>query len=365
MTCRVCATPTIEWLDLGKQPLANALRKPSAPYPDTYPLVVARCPACGLSQLTTVLSPTTLYTGYPYRSGVSTTFRAHCKRLVEVVGGYLHPGKWLDIGANDGTLLVAAEAAGWDVVGIDPSPQHEDVWRGTFPAFGLVGPFHAITALNVLGHVDEVHAFVGEVARLLAPDGVFVVEVPYLLDLLTGIAFDTIYHEHLSYWTITSLRRLLAAHDLHIINLEYLPIHGGSVRVVAMKARASAEDDPSETQLLTPAPYERFHTRLDERIRRWWDTYTERHTWGAFGAAAKGTVFCTVVGLGPSYLRYVVDETPAKQGLITPYNVPVVPLQTLLDEPVEKLLVLPWNFEDEITEKVRAAGYEGRVETAR
>lgn len=350
MKCRVCSAPTTEWLDLGMQPLANELHAYANASVETFPLQVERCPQCGLSQLSTVVSPERLFeVNYPYRSGVSRTWMAHLRELLISI----QPGSLLDIGANDGSLVNLARSFDMPAFGIDPAPQGLGVMKGSFPrdtAGFTSDSFRTITALNVLGHVDDVHAFVAEVARLLAPNGTFIIEVPYLGSLMYNTAFDTIYHEHLSYWSGTALWRLLDDHGMGVTAWELMPdIHGGSIRVRASKGRASVSG-PFDLGLLQPEIYAAFRESVKERIDYFWQQYREGGRWAAFGAAAKGSVFCTAAGIGPDQLRYVVDETPAKQGKFTPYNVRILPLHALYADPVDKLLCLPWNFRTEILE---------------
>lgn len=363
MRCRVCRTPTIPWLDLGKQPLANGFWQ-DAP-PPAFPLEVERCPSCALSQLSVIVDPELLYTNYVYQSGVSNTFRKHCGDLAAQLSAWVGVGtrgRVLDIASNDGTLLESLGYFGFIPVGVEPCRTLAEqsgypVTVGFFPDAAKEYPdgyFQYITALNVLGHVNDVHAFVEEAVRLLAPGGSWVVEVPWVRSLLRDGAFDTIYHEHLSYWSLTALNRLAERHGLWPTSTTFHPIHGGTVRVRFQKT------DPKyqpwgEDELFHDATYKRFETTMNKRVKDFWNLYEgSSGTWAAFGAAAKGTVFATKVGLGPKQLSYVVDETPAKQGLKTPYNVRVVPLATFTTRPVDHCLILPWNFAEEIRPKIPA-----------
>jgi SAM-dependent methyltransferase len=356
----VCQTPTIPWLNLGVQPLANGFYRDPTEL-RYYPLVVVRCPACALSQLTEVVPPEVLYTNYVYRSGVSVTFNQHCAELAaEISAMFPHKGQALDIASNDGTLVDKLARYGFAAIGVDPSQNLVDVahawgrkaWCGYFPEATDNWPSgitQVITSLNVLGHVADVHAFAAEVARLLTGDGVWVVEVPWVRELLRGAEFDTIYHEHLSYWSLSALRRLGAAHGMGVIRIHFQPIHGGSVRVYFRKG-ATSIPEWAEDSLLDPATYDSFKIRMDRRVARFWRQYRGMEgSWAGYGAAAKGTVFAEVAGIGPDHLAFVVDETPEKQGLFTPYGVPVVPPRTAM---TDNVLIFPWNFETEIRAKL-------------
>jgi SAM-dependent methyltransferase len=348
--CRACHATTLPWLDLGKVPLANALDSSMS-----HPLAVERCRTCGTSQLIETLPPETLFTAsYPYASGVSASFTQHCRKLAARLSASYPAGRLLDIGCNDGTLLDAAADRGMRVIGVDPASANATL-PGAFPAATAgLERIDVITALNVLGHVPDPHAFVAEVARLLTPDGVFVLEVPYVRPLLEHGAFDTIYHEHMTYWSLAGLNAVLWAHNLGVVDLTPLPnLHGGSVRLTAMRNRVGV-DWPDEIDLRASYLYDRFRVKQTERVQKLWDAFAATSgRIAAFGASAKGAIFAHVAGVGPSTLSYVVDETPGKQGHTTPYGVKIGPLDWLRQEPAEAVWVTPWNFEAEIRHKLQ------------
>lgn len=362
--CRACFAKTYEWLDLGRVPLVNALPFPTEPLPRAYPLRVARCPACGTSQLVDLVDPRELFTAaYPYQSGVSATWVQHCRALARLIAAEYPGGLVLDIGSNDGTMLAAGRDALLRMRGVDPASTAADV-QAFFPRATqhyMRETFDVILAQNVLGHVADPHGFVGEVQRLLKPDGRFIVEVPYVGDLLSRGAFDTVYHEHVMYWTVGGLRAVFDAFNLTIVDVERLDLHGGSIRVTAMLGRGSEAVDPlDEAALKTPYVYDRFRKTMERRVAALWDAFAGTSgTIAAFGASAKGAVFAHAAGLGPANLAYVVDETPAKQGKHTSYGVPIRPLSALSAEPAELIWITPWNFERDIRKKI--APYGGKA----
>lgn len=373
MVCRVCATPTTHWLNLGVQPLANGFYTETPP--PKYPLSVERCPSCFLSQLTVTVPPAILYENYTYRSGLSHEFSKYCGDIT-VAGavwtrnpqlGGKHPvnARWLDIASNDGTLLRHAVYTGFAAQGIEPAAGLAAVANaeglsttvGFFPDVTKdwePAQFGIISSLNVLGHVADVHAFAAEVERLLTPTGSWVVSVPWVLDLVKGGEFDTIYHEHLSYWSLRALDTLARAHGMKVTYANWYPIHGGSL-LVRIRRQNPARDFVmwNEDALADPLTYADFRKQMETRVNKVRNALSSLHgRWAGYGAAAKGTVFAHVAGLNANHLAFVVDETPEKQGKKTPYGVPVVPLAEDTFDGISNVLVFPWNVLDEIKVKV-------------
>lgn len=364
MECRVCQSATIPWLNLGTQPLANGFYSPHEKPPPKYPLQVLRCPKCGLSQLSVVVPPASLYENYSYRSEVSTGFQRHCRDIGALASNWnKSKGRWLDIASNDGTLINHVGYFGFEAQGVEPAKnlaayansQGRSTTVGFFPAATKnfdAGQFAVISSVNVLGHVADVHAFAAEVERLLAPDGSWVVEVPWVRELLDKGEFDTIYHEHLSYWSLRALDTLARAHGMCVSFAEFHPIHGGSL-LVRIRRGTPNFTMWDESRLFSQQTYYDFQRKMQARLSTFVEKYNAlRGKWAGFGAAAKGTVFACAAGINENHLRFVVDETPEKQGKLTPYGVPIVGLNEDTFLGITNLLVFPWNHLEEIKAKL-------------
>ena len=368
-------------LSLGSMPLANAyLRPEDAARPEPrYPLDLVRCPACALVQITEVVPPEILFRDYLYLSSYSTTMLAHAEALVrrliverELDGQSLA----VEVASNDGYLLQHYVRAGVPVLGIEPARNVAEIAvreRGvrTLPEFfgaDLARELRArgeaadvLHANNVLAHVADLNGFVEGFRVLLKDDGVIVSESPYLERFLAKVEFDTIYHEHLYYYSLTALSRLFRRHGLVIEDCEHLPIHGGSLRVF-VRHQAVAVEGPRVRALLeeeaswgvdTAAPYARFAGQVEVikadlgRVVR--DLRARGERVAAYGAAAKGTVLLNATGLGPEDLAFVCDKNPLKQGRLMPgVHIPIVPPSRLLEEQPGHCLMLVWNVADEV-----------------
>lgn len=385
VTCRVCGGSRLEpFLDLGSMPLANAIRDPS----DTgeefrAPLAVQRCLECTLSQLSAVVPASRLFSHYVYRSEISATWRAHCERFADEACGEagLVPGSLVvDIGANDGTLLAAFRQRGHRAVGVDPAANLAPVARskgvesmtafwGRAAARDLVaahGRPSLITATNVLAHVDDLDDFLGGIGDSLAENGLFALEVPYLGDLLEKGEFDTIYHEHLSYFLLRPILVLADRHGFEAAYARRIPIHGGGLRVYlrrgtgapvaqSVKALQAFEADAGFDE---PRPYAVFARQVRSIQRDLRDTLKRLGESGrriaGFGASAKGATLLNAIGATPREIAYIVDDTPEKQGRLAPgTRIPIVSAEALRDRRPDDLVILAWNFVDEILERTK------------
>ncbi|MBI4423978.1 MAG: methyltransferase domain-containing protein [Elusimicrobia bacterium] len=392
--CRICGSPDLHrYLDLGRTPLANSYLAEADLAAEEFAeeLCLQLCRACGLSQLTRVVHPDRMFRHYLYVSATTATIREHFAEFAataaKVCGA--KPGDLgLDIASNDGTLLKGFLAAGMKAVGVDPA---ENLAREANAA-GLPtvcayfdeaaarrlaaerGRPKAITAANVFAHADDLQAFMRGVAACLAPEGVFAIECPYLLDFVERNEFDTAYHEHLSYIGITPLTTLMKAHRFEVFDVEYFKdIHGGSVRVWC----ARAGERPATARLAgflarekafgvtNDAPYDAFARRVRanrEGLRRLiGDLRAKGATIWAYGASAKGNTLMNFFGLKAAEVPRAIDDNPKKWGLCTPgARMRIVGIDALRRETVDYLLLLAWNFEAEIRRRCLAAGYRGR-----
>jgi novobiocin biosynthesis protein NovU/D-mycarose 3-C-methyltransferase len=385
--CRICGGTDLKpYLDLGEMPLANDLRAPDETEPETrFPLAVLFCPDCGLSQLSVVVSAERMFRHYLYRSSISETFKRHCASLADEASceAALADGALVaDIGSNDGPLLGAFLERGYKTVGIDPARNLAEIARaggidvlpefwGRAAAETLVekwGKPSLMTATNVFAHVDDLDDFMGGIAHALADDGRFMLEVPYLSDLVEKNEFDTVYHEHLSYFLLRPLLRIAEKHGLTPAYVRRIPVHGGGLRVYLKRGETpdvypdsvrAVLDFERDAGLYETQPYERFAREIDSIRRDVRSTLgrlrAEGKTIAAFGASAKGAVLLNAVDADAETISFIVDDTPEKQGLIAPgTGVPVVSAEKLTEAQPDFLLILAWNFIDEILDRTVA-----------
>jgi SAM-dependent methyltransferase len=381
--CRSCGRAGL-WpiLSLGRTPLANSLLEAAQldrPEP-TFPLDLVFCPGCALVQLLESVPPERLFADYVYFSSFSDTMVGHARTLARrlIEERRLGPGSLvLEAASNDGYLLRWYKAAGVGVLGVEPArnvarvardlhgiPTHEAYFSDTLAdqliAEGLrADVFHAH---NVLAHVPDLNGFVGGVRRVLRAGGVAVIEVPYLNDLLARCEFDTVYHEHLCYFSLTALDRCFARQGLAVADVERVPIHGGSLRLFAVPDRAGVTPSARVRQLLaeeaawgvmTVEPYRAFANRVErlrESLREMLADLKRRgRRLAAYGASAKGSTLLNYCGVGRETLEFVADRSSVKQGRFTPgTRLPIVPPERLLEDQPDYTLLLTWNFADEI-----------------
>jgi SAM-dependent methyltransferase len=369
-------------LSLGSTPLANALREADSlaePEP-TFPLELALCPHCALAQLTTEVPPDDLFRDYVYFSSFSDTMLRHAAELaMEVVRDErLGPESLVvEAASNDGYLLKNYRGVGVPVLGIEPArnvarvaierhgiPTRDEFFGRDFAA-QLVGEgvradvFHAH---NVLAHVPDLNGFVAGIRTLLKPSGVAVIEVPYAKDMIDHCEFDTIYHEHLCYFSLTALDRCFRRHGLVVRDVARVPIHGGSLRLYAAPEEGVGRVARRVTDLLAEEaawgvcaldPYRAFAARVTE-IRRGlrgllWRLKASGKRIAAYGASAKGSTLLNYCGIGAETLDFVVDRSTAKQGKFTPgTRLKIHSPDKLLEVMPDYTLLLTWNFADEI-----------------
>jgi SAM-dependent methyltransferase len=379
-TCRICGGAALQtFLDLGSQPLANAFVSPdrARELERTYELAVARCAACGEVQLTVVVSPEVLFAHYLYASSASAPLLSHFEAYATEVAERFAPRGSLvvEVGSNDGVLLRPLQARGLVAVGVEPAANLADVANAaglrTLNVFfseavardlrGSRGAASAVIANNVLAHIDDLDDVLRGLDVLLAADGVFVAEVPYLGDLIEQVEYDTIYHEHLSYFAIAPLARLFDLGDMELFDVRHLPIHGGSIRIFAgRKGRHSLTAELEQMReaedragLGEAATYRRFAERVSASRTSLRELIASERAGGArvagLGATAKGNTLLNYCGLGPSDVEYIGDSTPLKQGLLTPgMHIPVVAEGRLRQDRPERILLLAWNYADAI-----------------
>jgi SAM-dependent methyltransferase len=382
--CRSCsATELVSILNLGSTPLANALlTEPELTEPEeTYPLELVFCSACALVQITETVSPEKLFRDYFYRSSFSDTMLRHAEALVlELISarGLGQTSLAMEVASNDGYLLQYYRQKNIPVLGIEPAANIARVAREERGVPTISEFFDAdlarklaeenqladvIHANNVLAHVSDLNGFVRGLKLLLKPGGVAVIEVPYVKDMIDRTEFDTIYHEHLCYFSLTALDRLFRRHDMLICDVERLPIHGGSLRVFA--THSGSPQKPAVLQLRQEeaawgvasqdfyrgfaGQVEALKARVKEFIA---GLKKENQRLAAYGAAAKGSTLLNYLRLGKESIDFVVDRNTYKQGYYMPgVHLPIHPPARLLEEMPSHVLLLTWNFADEIIEQ--------------
>lgn len=369
------------FLDLGTMPPSNAYLTPaqSALPEPAYPLRLRVCDRCLLVQTEDFLPPEALFDAdYAYFSSTSRDWLDHAARFVAQAIPRFGLGAQsfvVEIACNDGYLLRNFTAAGIPCLGIEPTAstaaaaeaQGIAVRRAFFGA-ALASDLAAkrqadlIIANNVLAHVPDINDFLRAIALLLAPDGRASLEFPHLLRLIDSCQFDTVYHEHFSYLSLTSVSRIAAAAGLRVCDLEELPTHGGSLRLSLCHANAPVVTTPAVTRmhdterghgLCDAAFYQGFQPRA-ERLRDDFRTFlqtarAEGKSVAAYGAAAKGNTLLNFAGIGPDLLPFICDAAPAKQGRLAPGSkIPILPPTALQEAPPDYLVILPWNIASEI-----------------
>ena len=388
--CRSCgSTRAHTVLDLGLQPLANNLLRPEdlgAEEP-RFPLVMAVCNDCWLLQITETIPPVKLFTEYLYFSSVSDALLNHARNAAQRYRqDYQLDSKSLvvEVASNDGYLLQNFVETSIPCLGVEPAKNIAEVARergiptwnqffNTSTALEIVaqkGAADLILGNNVFAHAPDTNDFVAGLATLVKPHGRIVLEFPYACDLVEHLEFDTIYHEHVFYFSLTALVPLFRRHDLEIFHAERIPIHGGSLRIFVGKSGAHSVTN-AVTQLLaeertkgvdTPNYYENFSRKVlalkAELLKLIGDLRSQGHRLCAYGASAKGSTLLNFYGLGREgvdCLDFVVDRSAAKQGRLTPgTHLPILPVEELMTRKPRHALLLTWNFSEEILRQQQA-----------
>lgn len=387
LRCRSCgSTNTALILDLGLQPLANNLLTPAdlaKPEPK-FPLRLGVCQSCWLLQITDLVPPVELFSEYLYFSSFSDLMLRHAREACE---GYLQEfglngqSFVVEVASNDGYLLQNFVKANVPCLGIEPAANIAKVARekgvetlveffGTRVARGLAGENRQadlILGNNVFAHAPDTNDFVAGLKTLLKPQGRIALEFPYGADFIEHTEFDTIYHEHVFYFTLTVLKPLFERHGLTIFRVQRLSIHGGSLRLFAGHTGAHGVE-PSCLELFAEetrkgvnslAYYEDFGNQVrairDELVALLARLKREGKRIAAYGASAKGSTLLNYYGIGADTLEFVADRSTYKQGRLTPgTHIPIVPPEDLRQRRPDYTLLLTWNFADEILAQQRS-----------
>jgi hypothetical protein len=377
---------TATFVDLGMQPLSNAYVSPEAaegmePF---FPLHARVCERCFLVQLPELQSPERIFTDYAYLSSLSDSWLEHCRRYADAMTAKLALGpgsQVIEVASNDGYLLRFFKEKGIRVLGIEPAANVAAIaagkgipslprFFGTVLANELVAQGTRADLLvgnNVLAHVPDLNDFVRGLSILLAPSGVLTMEFPHLGQLLAQNQFDTIYHEHFSYFSFLTAERVFGAHGLVVFDVEELPTHGGSLRVHASRADGPTRAVTSRVSALRAAEaaqglgvmatYAGFAEQVCEVKRKLLAFLIARKREGkrvvAYGAPAKGNTLLNYCGVRTDFIDYAADRSPLKQGKLLPgTHIPVVAPERLRETRPDYVLVLPWNIQAEIAEQL-------------
>jgi 2-polyprenyl-3-methyl-5-hydroxy-6-metoxy-1,4-benzoquinol methylase len=388
--CRLCRAPlTTTFVDLGMSPLCESYLAADQidqmePY---FPLHVLVCGNCFLVQLQEYVKPEHIFSEYAYFSSYSTSWVEHARQYCEMIQARLSLGpksQVFEIASNDGYLLQHFLPLGVPVTGIEPAGNCAEVARqkniptlveffGVKLAQRLISEgkqADLIIGNNVLAQVPDLNDFTEGMANLLAPNGVITLEFPHLEHLINENQFDTIYHEHFSYFSLVTIDRLAEKHGLKVFDVEHLSTHGGSLRVYLCRAGAPYAVSAAVNALLDHErkigfedirSYARFSARVHQTKRQLMSFLIQCKEQGAklcgYGAPGKGNTLLNYCGIGTDFLDFTVDRNPYKHGRYTPgMHIPIFPVSAIDDARPDYLLILPWNLKEEIVKQMRHVG---------
>lgn len=379
--CIVCGKSTVEeFLDLGHTALANKflLESDLESTEARYPLCVGFCHTCCHVQLTSRVPPEAMFTDYLYISSASDTLRAHFEELSGILverHGLGREDLVIDIGCNDASLLSAFQRRYVRTLGVDPAENLAELsagsgverYTGFFDSRSAVeissrwGRASLITATNTFPHIPALHDFMRGIDSALAPGGALVIEAHYLVDLLEQLAFDTVYHEHVSYWSLHAMEHLFRSCGMEVIDAERLPLHHGQLRVTVVRKGdqkpAAAVQELLELEKARGLDrVETYHAFADaiqqlkqDVVATLKDLRRQGKRIAGYGAPAKGSTLLEFMEIGPDLLAYIADRSPLKQGRYMPgSHIAIVPPERLIEDRPDYVLLLAWNFADEI-----------------
>lgn len=364
-------------------PLPNKFTKEDSNKEDFYPLSCVICQNCKLVQLDIIINPKLMFSDYPYIPSTSKVMMNNFTNLAYETIEFPKIKKGslvIDIGSNDGSLLEIFNKHGFQVLGVDPAKNLAKVAiKKGIPTkisqFNLQtakdiknkhGHASLITATNVVAHIHNLNQLLKGVNLLIGNDGKFITEFPYLLDLVEKQEFDTIYHEHLSYFSLKPWMYIINKYGLEIVDVKRLNIHGGTIRVTHRKKRTENENMPSNLKFLLDLEekaglynnltYINFTKKIEEKRYKLLKLLNEIKKDGkkiiGIGAAAKGNILTNFFDIGPDIVDYIIDSTSYKHYCYTPgKKIPIFPEDKISSDDVHYALILAWNFKDEIIRK--------------
>lgn len=389
--CRFCASELrTTFVDLGMSPLCQTHIAPDRVHEmePFYPLHAYVCESCWLVQLQEFVSPQEIFSEYAYFSSYSTSWVEHARRYAEIAIARFGLGaasKVMEIASNDGYLLQHFVARGVPVLGIEPAANVAKVavdkgipttvrFLGRETAAAIArehGKADLLLGNNVLAHVPDLNDFVGGMKTLLAPGGTITMEFPHLMRLMAENQFDTIYHEHFSYFSFVAVEKVFAFHGLTLVDVEELPTHGGSLRIYAQHTEAAGQATSARVAelrqreiddgFLTVERYRGFEEQVRATKRELLSFLIDAKKRGkkivGYGAPGKGNTLLNYCGIRTDFLDFTVDANPYKQGKLTPgTRIPILDPAAIRTARPDYVLILPWNLRDEIS---KAAAYIG------
>lgn len=384
MACRICKADVREILDLGTTPPANLLKSSADEAQTAYPLVLEWCETCGNVQLRDCLGAEELYRDYLYVTPRSSMLAEHYEYLTSYLmsNGFVSADSFvLEVGSNAGYFLEHLQPKVAKVLGIDPAadivaqanadgiPTVCDFFN-TESGKAIVdkdGKPQLVVARHCMAHNESPHDMIAAAASVLSDDGYLVIENAYVLNTIENTEFDQVYHEHMFYYSIRSMKKLLSLHGMQLVDAMMSLVHGGSVIFVA---KLGSGEEPRETArlyetredlFLNAETFARFAQRTAEIKDSLYSLITELAAAGntifTYGATAKGNTLLNYVGLTNEHIPFCVDSTPVKHGLFLPQsNIEVISEEQAIENPPDFFLLTAWNYQDEIISKVRQAG---------
>lgn len=390
--CRVCGSnKLVKYLDLGLLPIPNSLELTSkqAKEKERFPLQVMFCEDCYLSQLSVVVDPGVMFSYYTYRSSINGGYIKHCNNMANSLKekfGLNQESFHIDIAGNDGALLQEfKKILHHKVLNVDPAANltaiaeangiscRTDFWSYKV-GFDYQNTVDLITATNVYAHLDNVIEFIQACRCALHKNGVLIIENPYLIDFIENKEFDTIYHEHVSYWSVLPMKRICEENGMKLIDAEYQNIHGGTMRYTISRddsrhyIRANVPiicEQERELGYDKIEAYSNWNKDVKKIIKEFGENLLklkrEGNTIIGFSASAKGTILLNSCGINTDIVSCIIDETPEKIGKYSPGSgIPIYGIEKIMKILPEYIILLSWNFKEEIMEKIEKLGWKGK-----
>ena len=387
MKCRICGSTNLKkFLSLGITPLANSFLLESELNNEEkkFPLEVCFCQICKLVQLTEVVPPETMFRNYLYVSSTTATLKAHFMKMAEDISKEFNLGSQsvaVDVGSNDGLLLAGFQKIGVKSIGVEPASNLAKIanqngldtindFFNEISAMQIIKKAEnvdVVTATNVFAHVNNIRDFAKNVKTILNNDGIFAIEIQYFVNTIEQMTFDNIYHEHLSYFTLTSLVNFFRLQGMEVFKAQRINTHGGSLRVFVRMPDGNHMTDESIALLLNYEKnlgIDKFETLLkfaekvykarSDFIKYIKDIKSKGKTIIGYGAPAKANTLLNFCGIGKESIDWIVEDNLLKQGLYGPgTHIPIVSPKMLDEKKPDYILIFAWNFADEILKKTK------------